>query len=50
MLTCVQSQWIDPKKGVAGLYLSQLVPTGDDKSVELAREFEHAVYKAVDGQ
>ncbi|GME48837.1 hypothetical protein GTA08_BOTSDO02640 [Neofusicoccum parvum] len=39
--------WIDPEKGVAGVYLSQLMPTGDSKSVELLGKFEEAVYAAV---
>ncbi|OJJ68905.1 hypothetical protein ASPBRDRAFT_57465 [Aspergillus brasiliensis CBS 101740] len=36
--------WIDVKKGVAGVYLSQLLPTGDQRAVELLAEFERAVY------
>ncbi|KAL1637200.1 hypothetical protein SLS56_000859 [Neofusicoccum ribis] len=40
-------EWIDPEKGVAGVYLSQLMPTGDSKSVELLGKFEEAVYAAV---
>ncbi|KAF4308958.1 hypothetical protein GTA08_BOTSDO02640 [Botryosphaeria dothidea] len=42
--------FIDQENGVAGVYLSQLLPTGDNKSVELFREFENTVYKAVKGQ
>ncbi|RJE19904.1 Beta-lactamase [Aspergillus sclerotialis] len=36
--------WIDLKKGVAGVYLSQLLPTGDQRAVDLLAEFERAVY------
>ncbi|KAL4993779.1 beta-lactamase/transpeptidase-like protein [Aspergillus recurvatus] len=36
--------WIDPKKGVAGVYLSQLLPTGDQRAVDLLAEFERTVY------
>ncbi|KAJ6086685.1 hypothetical protein N7467_005599 [Penicillium canescens] len=38
--------WVDIKKGVAGVYLSQLLPTGDQRAVELLAEFEKAVYAA----
>ncbi|KAE8314452.1 beta-lactamase/transpeptidase-like protein [Aspergillus transmontanensis] len=33
--------WIDIENGVAGIYLSQLVPMGDQKSVQLLTEFEN---------
>ncbi|KAE8330209.1 beta-lactamase/transpeptidase-like protein [Aspergillus sergii] len=36
--------WIDIENGVAGIYLSQLVPMGDQKSVQLLTEFEKFVY------
>ncbi|KNG44722.1 beta-lactamase [Stemphylium lycopersici] len=39
--------WIDKKKGVAGLYLSQLRPHGDKKTVEFLTAFEDAVYRTV---
>ncbi|KAL2849416.1 beta-lactamase/transpeptidase-like protein [Aspergillus pseudodeflectus] len=40
--------WIDIKKGVAGIYLSQLLPTGDQSAVELLTEFERWVYSRLD--
>ncbi|GKZ21323.1 hypothetical protein AbraIFM66951_010112 [Aspergillus brasiliensis] len=40
--------WIDVKKGVAGVYLSQLLPTGDQRAVELLAEFERAVYAVLE--
>ncbi|KAJ4132411.1 hypothetical protein NW754_015227 [Fusarium falciforme] len=40
--------WVDIEKGVAGVYLSQLLPTGDQRAVELLTEFERAVYSALD--
>ncbi|KAI4648138.1 hypothetical protein J4E93_004549 [Alternaria ventricosa] len=40
--------WIDLSNGVAGVYLSQLVPTGDEKAVELLTEFEKFVYASLD--
>ncbi|KAL1863014.1 hypothetical protein Daus18300_008170 [Diaporthe australafricana] len=39
--------WVDMENGVAGVYLSQLQPTGDQKAVELLAEFEKSVYAAV---
>jgi CubicO group peptidase (beta-lactamase class C family) len=41
-------QWIDIKKGVAGIYLSQLLPTGDQSAIELLTEFERWVYSRLD--
>ncbi|PCD22019.1 hypothetical protein AU210_015821 [Fusarium oxysporum f. sp. radicis-cucumerinum] len=38
--------WVDITNGVAGVYLSQLVPTGDQKSIELLTEFEKFVYQS----
>ncbi|CEN60518.1 Putative Beta-lactamase class C and other penicillin binding protein [Aspergillus calidoustus] len=40
--------WIDIKKGVAGIYLSQLLPTGDQSAIELLTEFERWVYSRLD--
>ncbi|KAF7627750.1 hypothetical protein AFLA_003124 [Aspergillus flavus NRRL3357] len=39
--------WIDIEYGVAGIYLSQLVPMGDQKSVQLLTEFEKFVYSTL---
>ncbi|KAH7071082.1 beta-lactamase/transpeptidase-like protein [Paraphoma chrysanthemicola] len=39
--------WIDLNDGVAGVYLSQLVPTGDEKAIELLTEFEKFVYSSL---
>ncbi|TDZ25170.1 Acyltransferase LovD [Colletotrichum orbiculare MAFF 240422] len=39
--------WVDVANGVAGVYLSQLAPTGDQKAVELLAEFEKSVYAAL---
>ncbi|QKD56858.2 beta-lactamase/transpeptidase-like protein [Fusarium oxysporum Fo47] len=36
--------WIDSKKGIAGVYLSQLVPTGDQQAIKLLTAFEKFVY------
>ncbi|KAF2855182.1 beta-lactamase/transpeptidase-like protein [Plenodomus tracheiphilus IPT5] len=40
--------WIDFNNGVAGVYLSQLVPTGDEKAVKLLADFEEFVYSSLD--
>ncbi|KAH6975726.1 beta-lactamase family protein [Ilyonectria destructans] len=40
--------WVDMEKGVAGVYLSQLVPTGDEQAVKLLTEFEKFVYKSLE--
>ena len=37
--------WIDPKKGVGGVYLTQILPFADKKSLPLFFEFEKAVYR-----
>ncbi|KAE8416037.1 beta-lactamase/transpeptidase-like protein [Aspergillus pseudocaelatus] len=39
--------WIDIENGVAGIYLSQLVPMGDQQSVQLLTEFERFVYSTL---
>ncbi|KAI9932600.1 hypothetical protein ASPWEDRAFT_55661 [Aspergillus wentii DTO 134E9] len=40
--------WININKGVAGVYLSQLLPTGDQSAIELLTEFERWVYSRLD--
>ena len=39
--------WIDPIKGVGGVYLSQVLPFADKKSLPLFGEFETAVYQSL---
>jgi methyl acetate hydrolase len=36
--------WIDPKKQVAGVYLTQVLPFGDSKALPLFSNFEKQVY------
>ena len=36
--------WIDPKKGSGGVYLTQILPFADTKSLPLFSAFEKAVY------
>jgi methyl acetate hydrolase len=37
--------WIDPKKGVGGVYLTQILPFADKKSLPLFFAFEQTVYR-----
>jgi CubicO group peptidase (beta-lactamase class C family) len=39
--------WIDPKRGVAGVYATQLLPFNDAKAVEAFAGFESAVYRTL---
>ena len=39
--------WIDPKRGVAGVYATQLLPFFDQKAVQAFDGFETAVYNAM---
>jgi CubicO group peptidase (beta-lactamase class C family) len=39
--------WIDPSKGIGGVYLTQILPFVDKKSFPLYLEFESAVYQNV---
>jgi methyl acetate hydrolase len=40
--------WIDPSRGVAGVFLSQILPFYDSAAVALSQAFESAVYDALD--
>ena len=37
--------WIDPKKGVGGVYLTQILPFADAQSLPLYFAFEQTVYR-----
>ncbi len=39
--------WIDPAKGVAGVYATQILPFFDEKSVPTFQAFETEVYRAI---
>jgi methyl acetate hydrolase len=39
--------WIDPKRGVAGVYATQVLPFFDQKAVAAFEAFETAVYRAL---
>jgi methyl acetate hydrolase len=38
--------WIDPAKGIGGVYLSQVLPFADKRALPLFFEFEKAVYQS----
>ena len=39
--------WIDPKKGIGGVYATQILPFADAKSLPLYLDFEKAVYQSM---
>jgi CubicO group peptidase (beta-lactamase class C family) len=39
--------WIDPLKGVCGVWSTQLVPFADDDSLQNFRDFERAVHTSL---
>jgi methyl acetate hydrolase len=39
--------WIDPRKRVAGVFMTQVLPFADDRALRAYRQFERAVYSAV---
>jgi methyl acetate hydrolase len=39
--------WIDPTKGIGGVYLTQVLPFADHKSLPLFMEFETTVYRSL---
>ncbi len=39
--------WIDPAKGIAAVFLTQIVPFYDPRAVKLFKEFEREVYRAI---
>jgi CubicO group peptidase (beta-lactamase class C family) len=41
--------WIDPAKGIGGVYLTQLFPFADQKAVGLFLDFEKAIYQSIAG-
>jgi methyl acetate hydrolase len=39
--------WIDPVKGIGGVYFTQLFPFADHKAVQLFLDFEKAIYQSI---
>jgi methyl acetate hydrolase len=39
--------WIDPKKRVAAVFMTQVLPFADDRALQAYRQFERGVYAAV---
>ena len=40
--------WIDPKKGIGGVFATQILPFVDTKALPLFQAFETALYQAID--
>jgi hypothetical protein len=45
-MVCIQ-QWIDRKRGVAGIYAAQLFPPADPPTQKLFAQFQRDVYAMV---
>jgi len=41
--------WIDPAKHLAAVFMTQVLPFGDERVLRVYRAFETAVYKALTG-
>jgi len=39
--------WIDPSTGIAGVFMTQIVPFFDPRAIKLFREFETEVYRSL---
>ena len=39
--------WIDPKKHVAAVFMTQVLPFADERALRVYRQFERGVYAAV---
>jgi methyl acetate hydrolase len=39
--------WIDPKKRVAAVFMTQVLPFADERVLRVYRQFEHSVYAAI---
>ena len=39
--------WLDPSRGLAGVYITQIFPFADHQSLPLFYDFETAVYRSV---
>ena len=39
--------WIDPKKRVAAVFMTQVLPFADERVLRVYRQFEHGVYAAI---
>lgn len=46
---CNSYYWIDPVSGIAGVYLTQILPFADVKSFPLFLEFEYTTYQSLKG-
>ena len=39
--------WIDPKKRIAAVFMTQVLPFADDGALPLYRQFEHGIYRTL---
>jgi methyl acetate hydrolase len=39
--------WVDPARGIGGVYVTQILPFVDRKSMQLFLDFETAVYQSM---
>ena len=39
--------WIDPKKRIAAVFMTQVLPFADDRALQVYRQFERGIYAAV---
>ncbi len=39
--------WIDPKKRIAAIFMTQVLPFVDDGALRLYRQFEHGMYRTL---
>jgi CubicO group peptidase (beta-lactamase class C family) len=39
--------WIDPKKRIAAIFMTQVLPFADDGALRLYRQFEHGIYRTL---
>ena len=38
--------WIDPKSGIAGVIMMQILPFADQRALDVYRQFERGIYRA----
>jgi methyl acetate hydrolase len=41
--------WIDPRSRVAAVFMTQVLPFADDRTLRIYRQFERRIYGAVNG-
>jgi len=41
--------WIDPRRRIASVFMTQVLPFADDRTLRIYRQFERGIYGAVTG-